>query len=164
MNRPDIDQYFLSMARLVSSRGTCLRRAVGCVLVSSRNHVLATGYNGVAAGVTHCLERPCEGADACSGTQLDKCNAIHAEQNALLQCKDVHEIETCYCTTAPCVTCTKLLMNTGCKRIVFEEDYPSSGKALWISSFERAWVRSHSTLAAEVKEAVERSRLVSIGH
>lgn len=131
--RPTKDEYFLSIARLVSTRGTCKRRQVGCVLVNKRGHVLATGYNGVAMGQPHCLDKPCAGADCISGTGLELCEAIHAEQNALLQCRDVWEIETIYCTIAPCVTCVKLLLNTGCERIVFADDYAHSNKSqsLW---------------------------------
>lgn len=138
--RPNLDVYFMRIAWLVASRSTCLRRAVGCVLIDVHGHVMATGYNGVAAGQLHCNEgvldpysdnggvlypHACPGARAQTGTQLDACNAIHAEQNALLQCRDVHAIVTCYCTALPCVTCVKLLLNTNCGRICFDEDYPT---------------------------------------
>lgn len=132
--RPSKDQYFIEMAKLVSTRGTCLRRKVGCVLVNARGHVIATGYNGVAAGLAHCnhydefhetgYPYACEGSTSPSGMNLDSCQAIHGEQNALLQCKDVFEIETAYVTAKPCVSCMKLFMNTSCKRIVYAEDYP----------------------------------------
>ena len=159
--RPNRDTYFLRMARLVSTRATCLRRSVGCILVNARGHVLATGYNGNAAGMPHCNDstrfnvawdrfedsnlypHACPGAESPSGTNLDGCQAIHAEQNALLQCRDVFEIDTCYCTTAPCMTCTKLLMNTSCKRILFIEDYPHAEEArkLWQSKVGQVWFK-----------------------
>ncbi len=130
--RPSRDEYFLAMASLVSLRATCRRRRVGCILVDTNRHVLATGYNGVARGVDHCLDHACPGASYEPGTGLDKCEAIHAEQNALLQCKDTGKIETAYITVSPCVTCVKLLMNTGCKRIVFLEQYVNvDAKNLW---------------------------------
>lgn len=137
-HRPDRDIYFLRMARLVSSRSTCLSRQVGCVLVNDRNHVKATGYNGPAAGLPHC--EFC--VKAASGQDLDKCPATHAEQNALLQCGDVYELKTAYCTTAPCIHCIKLLLNTSCQRIVFIDDYPGAdfGLRLW-SSMGREWMR-----------------------
>ena len=131
-SRPNKDAYFLAMASLVSLRATCRRRRVGCVLVDANNHVLATGYNGVARGRDHCLDRPCPGADFKPGLGLDQCEAIHAEQNAMLQCKDTQSIETAYITVSPCVTCVKLLMNTSCKRIVFIEPYAHNQAAeLW---------------------------------
>jgi dCMP deaminase len=132
----EIDEYFIKMARLASQRGACIRRKVGCVLVNNLNHVIATGYNGRARGVDNCLDTPCAGSSAMSGEDLGKCEAIHAEQNALLQCKDVESIHTAYCTTSPCVHCVKLLMNTSCTRIVFSEHYPGheESERLWIGS------------------------------
>ena len=139
--RPNRDDYFLSMAKLVSTRSTCLRRSVGCVLVNSRNHVLSTGYNGVAAGMAHCNEadpfsdigypNACGGAAAKSGEDLHLCKAIHAEQNALLQCRDVYAIDTCYVTVSPCMHCMKLLMNTSCQRIVAYAMYDMHAIELW---------------------------------
>lgn len=129
------DEYFTEMAALVSQRATCARRRVGCVLVNSRGHVLATGYNGVPSGSAHCIDSPCPGAAYPSGEGLDHCEAVHAEQNALLQCRDVFDIETAYVTTMPCMTCTKLLLNTSCQRIVYIESYPHSEAAdLWIKN------------------------------
>lgn len=132
MERLSKDEYFSRMADLVSQRATCKRRSVGCVLVSAAGHVLATGYNGVPAGGTHCIDIPCPGAQYPSGTGLDHCEAIHAEQNALLQCRDVSLIHTAYVTTMPCMTCVKLLMNTGCQRIVYGQEYPQQeAKEFW---------------------------------
>ena len=143
VTRDEPDTYFLKMATLVAERGTCVRRRVGCVLVNHRRHVLATGYNGVAAGLPHCIDAPCAGATCPSGSGLDKCEAIHAEQNALLQCRDVYSIDTCYTTLSPCMHCLKLLLNTSCKRIVFAEEYVDDNpKRLWTSS-RRLWINDH---------------------
>lgn len=158
------DEWALKLALLTAQRTTCCRRAVGCVLLNARGHVLSTGYNGVAAGLPHCNhqdERPivenhqltipfnvpmvksfphaCSGATAPSGTNLDGCQAIHAEQNALLQCRDMYAIHTAYVTASPCMTCCKLLLNTSCQRIVYVEEYPhSAAKDLWTGA-GRAW-------------------------
>ena len=85
IQRLNIDEYFLNMARLTSLRSTCVRIQVGCILVDSNNHVVATGYNGVPKNFQHCLDVPCTGATAPSGTQLNECWAVHAEMNAMLQ-------------------------------------------------------------------------------
>ena len=131
--RQPADFYFLRMALLVSERGTCVRRKVGCILVNKKNHVLATGYNGNPSGFSHCLDNPCKGANSGSGKDLDKCEAIHAEQNALLQCKDVYDIDTVYCTVSPCIHCVKLLLNTSAKKIVFGEKYiHKEAEKLWL--------------------------------
>jgi dCMP deaminase len=137
--RQPADFYFLRMALLVSERGTCVRRKVGCILVNKKNHVLATGYNGNPSGFSHCLDNPCKGANSTSGKDLDKCEAIHAEQNALLQCKDVYDIDTVYCTVSPCIHCVKLLLNTSAKTIVFGEKYiQKDAERLWMMS-DRGW-------------------------
>ncbi len=150
--RPSKDQYFISMALLASSRATCPRRSVGCILTNERGHVLSTGYNGVAAGCEHCTEHNCPGASYPSGQGLEFCEALHAEQNALLQCRDVWTIDTAYVTASPCVTCTKLLMNTSCKRIVFLAEYPQpEAMKLWLS-VGREWVKYQENELIVIKE------------
>lgn len=160
MSRPTNDQWLMGVALLTAKRSTCLRRQVGCVLADYKNRVIATGYNGVATGLPHCNDRidvapgaddelrrtietfphACTGARSPSGTNLDGCQAIHAEQNALLQCANVDEILTCYTTASPCITCVKLLLNTGCRRIVFAEEYPHpAAKELWVAHGGREW-------------------------
>jgi len=130
--RPKWDEYFLKIAQVVSTRATCGRRKVGCVLVDGRMRVLSTGYNGRPSSWRHCFESPCKAAKAKSGCNLDGCEAIHAEQNALIQCPDSDEIVTCYVTVSPCVHCVKMLLNTSCSRIVFLEEYPhEEAKELW---------------------------------
>lgn len=149
MNRPTIDVYMSSIALLAARRGTCARRSVGCVLTSKLGHVISTGYNGVPRGFVHCTTVKCPGASFPSGQGLDQCLATHAEQNALLQCKDTESISTCYSTTAPCVTCTKLLLNTSCQNIVFLDDYPhSQSSRLWVDA-GRTW---HQLTSDELKE------------
>jgi dCMP deaminase len=148
--RPNIDDYFLTIAMAVARRSTCMRRSVGCVLVDEKNRILATGYNGMASGQPHCNEvRPdphgyamyhphaCPGAFAQSGEHIDQCGAIHAEQNALVQCRDVDAIRTCYTTTQPCVSCLKLLLGTPCDRIVYRYAYVAMDEPtqrLWLSA------------------------------
>lgn len=157
--RPSTDRYFLQMARLVSTRGTCYRRRVGCVLVDARNRVIATGYNGVPSGANHCnFVTPsglnpflCPGALSASGTNLNACRAIHAEANALISCRHPEDIHTAYVTTSPCTQCTEFLMNTECRRIVFEEEYPhlEAGKT-WTKQ-ARQWI--HLPLESNVVES-----------
>ncbi len=72
---------------------------------------------------------------------LDGCHAIHAEQNALLQCRDVYSIHSCYTTVSPCMTCMKLLLNTGCERIIFTEEYVQPEAARLWQSAGRLWQR-----------------------
>lgn len=125
------------MAELVAERSTCRRRKVGCVLVDSNNHVVATGYNGVPTHFPHCLDEPCEGATAPSGESLEKCLAVHAEQNALLQLRS-NDILTAYLTVTPCITCAKMLANSSVKRIVANREYVQS---LAVDVLDKAKIR-----------------------
>lgn len=116
------DKYFLDIARLVATRATCPRRMVGCVLVDSKQHVVATGYNGVPAKFPHCIDNACEGAKYKTGEGLDLCEAIHAEVNAFLQLRSDDEL-TAYVTVSPCFSCAKMLANSNVTRIVAAEEY-----------------------------------------
>lgn len=131
--RPDRDDVMLATAIVIAQLGTCSRRKTGAILVNKHHHIIGTGYNGNASGMSHCIDSPCKGASFPSGTKLSECEAIHAEQNALLQCNDVHEIVKIYSSTPPCPHCTKLLLNTGCQEIVMTGEYPSEkeSRELW---------------------------------
>lgn len=127
MQRPSWDQYFMDITRLVATRSTCLRRQVGALLVKDRN-ILATGYNGVPSGISHCDVAGClrERLNVPSGERHELCRGLHAEQNAIIQAAR-HGINingsTLYCTTMPCIICTKMLINAGITTIVYEEGY-----------------------------------------
>ena len=127
-SRPSIDEYFIEIASIVAKRSTCLRHHVGAVLVRD-NRILTTGYNGAPAGLAHCLDIGCirieEGIP--SGTRHEKCRAVHAEQNAIIQAA-LHGVETSgstiYCTHQPCILCTKMIINAGIRRVVYTNAYP----------------------------------------
>lgn len=140
------DSVYLRIASILAFRSTCTRKQVGCVLTDKEGKVLATGYNGVPSGWTHCIDVPCKGANSPSGTNLEHCEAIHAEQNALLQCPNTNDIQTCYVTHSPCLHCVKLLLNTGCSRIVFDIDYPHhESYDLWKKS-NGEWIKKRPLL------------------
>jgi len=128
--RPDWDTYFMDMAKLASRRSSCLRRAVGAVLVKDRR-VLTTGYNGVPSGVTHCDVTGClrEKLNVPSGERHELCRGLHAEQNAIIQAA-FHGVSireaVLYCTTLPCIICAKMLINAGVRRIVYLDGYADS--------------------------------------
>lgn len=118
----------MNITYLVSERSTCTRRRVGAVAVKDKR-ILATGYNGAPAGVPHCLEVGClrEQLGIPSGQRHEICRGLHAEQNVIIQAA-VHGINIqgaeLYCTTHPCVLCSKMLINCGIRRIYYAEDYP----------------------------------------
>ncbi len=75
--RPSWDDYFFSLAKLVSTRATCPRASIGVVLVSKDHRVISTGFNGAPAGKDHCADVGCDlFADHCV-------RATHAEVNAV---------------------------------------------------------------------------------
>jgi len=127
MQRPSWDQYFMDITRLVATRSTCLRRQVGAILVKDRN-ILATGYNGVPSGISHCDVAGClrERLKVPSGERHELCRGLHAEQNAIIQAAR-HGVNidgsALYCTTMPCIICTKMLINAGISAIIYAEGY-----------------------------------------
>jgi dCMP deaminase len=126
--RPGWDAYFMEITRLVSSRSTCLRRHVGALLVKDKM-ILATGYNGAPKGLAHCLDLGClrEQLGIPSGERHELCRGLHAEQNAIIQAA-FHGVSirgaTLYCTNHPCIICSKMLINAGIEKIIFEAGYP----------------------------------------
>ncbi len=126
-HRPTWEEYFMDITHLVAKRSTCLRRQVGAVLVRDKK-ILATGYNGAPSGLDHCLEIGClrEKLRIPSGERHELCRGLHAEQNAIIQAA-YHGVEirgaTLYCTNHPCIICSKMIINAGIQRIVFEQGY-----------------------------------------
>ncbi|CUH95484.1 hypothetical protein P22_1555 [Propionispora sp. 2/2-37] len=130
MIRPSWDEYFMKMARVAATRSTCLRRQVGAVIVKDKR-ILTTGYNGAPQGIRHCSETGClrEAAGIPSGERHELCRGTHAEQNAIVQAA-FHGVQiegaTLYCTHQPCSVCTKMIINAGIKRIIYENAYPDT--------------------------------------
>lgn len=118
----------MNIAKVVLTRSTCLRRQVGCVIVDKDNKIVSTGYNGTVRGAKHCLEIGCmrDKLGIESGTRIETCKSVHAEQNALIQAGKYSEGSTLYVTTIPCVTCAKLIVNAGIERAVIpmNDTYP----------------------------------------
>ena len=126
-NRPSWDEYFMRLAHEVATRTTCLRRAVGAVVVKDRR-ILATGYNGVPTGIAHCAETGClrQQLGIPSGQRHEICRGLHAEQNAIIQAARYGiniSGSSIYVTTQPCVVCAKMIINAGITEIVYENPY-----------------------------------------
>ncbi len=138
-NRPTWNEYFMLMAKLASSRSTCLAFPVGAVIVKNRQ-VLATGYNGSPSGTAHCIAQGfCyEGLDSCDASKSLPSRAVHAEANAIAQAAK-HGIATdgatIYVTLEPCLACLKLVISAGIKEVFYETDFNSGKKALVRDSF-----------------------------
>jgi dCMP deaminase len=120
----------MSIAQLVATRSTCLRRAVGAVLVKDKR-ILATGYNGAPTGIRHCAETGClrERLAVAPGEKHELCRGLHAEQNVIIQAAYygvMTQGTTLYSTHKPCIICSKMIINAGVKKIVFLEGYPDA--------------------------------------
>jgi dCMP deaminase len=128
--RPQWDEYFMRMARVVAERSTCLRRQVGAVAVLDKR-IVATGYNGAPTGIAHCEAVGCvrQARGIPSGERHELCRGLHAEQNVIIQAA-LHGVTTrgatLYCTNQPCVVCAKMIINAGIVRIVYCGDYPDA--------------------------------------
>lgn len=127
-NRPGWDEYFMEIAHVVAKRSTCLRRQIGAIIVKDRR-ILASGYNGAPAGLSHCLDVGClrDKMGIPSGERHELCRGLHAEQNALIQAA-VYGIAIqgaiFYVTHQPCIMCAKIMINAGINKVVFQGDYP----------------------------------------
>lgn len=120
IDRPSWDDYFMQITFEVAKRSTCPRAAVGAILVRDRR-ILTTGYNGAPAGLPHCTEVGCLMVNGhCVRT-------LHAEQNAIIQ-GALHGVNisgsTLYVTHQPCLSCAKMVINAGIRRVVFAGVYP----------------------------------------
>lgn len=142
MVRPTKHETFIAMAYSLAKQATCARRQVACILTDKHHRIIGSGYNGNAKRLPHCIDTPCAGATLTSGYGLDACEAVHAEQNALMQCTDVDKIVSCYVTTSPCMHCLKMLLNTNCQNIYFFNPYTGheACKNLWESA-NRNWIK-----------------------
>ena len=123
------DKRFMEVAKLVGTWCTCHRHKVGAIVVKDKR-IIATGYNGAPSGVENCLERGYCMRNKLkieSGTQAELCYAVHAEQNAIVQAAKLGisvEGATIYVTHQPCSMCTRIIINSGIKRIVYGLEYP----------------------------------------
>lgn len=151
MNQAEIDKQtlkdirYLKMARIWSDNSYAIRRKVGCLIVSSDGSIISDGYNGTPRG----FENVCEILDSEIQSKIEGLNdedqrkeikryadkgiptiskpyVLHAEANAITKlARSTNSSEGCtlYCTDMPCVECSKLIIQAGIKRVVFERDY-----------------------------------------
>lgn len=110
------NEYFMSIALLVSCRSCCERLHVGCVIVDKENHIVSVGYNGFLAGAPH-TSRVRDNHEQ---------STVHAEQNAIsyaAKCGVSVNNCTAYISHYPCINCAKILASSGIKQIYYHNDY-----------------------------------------
>jgi dCMP deaminase len=120
--RLSLDEYYLNVVKLLATRSTCVRRAVGAIITDDRGIVLGTGYNGVPRAFDHCTMKPCPGAEDPPGN-TSRCLAVHAEMNAIIHCHDMRNAHTLYVSCVPCFQCAKVIANTPIQRIIVSSTY-----------------------------------------
>lgn len=127
-SRPSWDLYFMNIAKQVAARSNCMKRQVAAVIVADKR-IISTGYNGTPRGVKNCNEGGCPRCNGFSesGKNLDECLCSHGEENAIVQAS-YHGIAikdaTLYTTFSPCLMCSKMIINAGIRRVVYNEAYP----------------------------------------
>lgn len=111
-----IDKRYLRMARIWAENSYCQRRKVGAIIVKN-SMIISDGYNGTPSG----FENVCEDEDG-----VTKPYVLHAEANAITKVarsNNSSDGATLYVTASPCVECAKLIIQSGVKRVVFNELY-----------------------------------------
>jgi len=111
-----LDRRYLRMARIWAENSYCHRRKVGALLVKDRM-IISDGFNGTPAG----FENVCEDSDG-----VTKPYVLHAEANAITKVarsNNSSEGSTLYVTASPCLDCAKLIIQSGIRRVVYDEVY-----------------------------------------
>ncbi len=139
--RPDWDNYFIEIAKVVSSRSTCLRRKFGAVIVKD-NVIISTGYNGSPRGIENCIDtQKCtrKELNIPSGERYELCEAVHAEQNAIIngspdRMKDAtiyiagFEEDKGFADGKPCKLCDRIIRNARIVGVVYLKNSGSIGR------------------------------------
>jgi len=133
-HRPSWDEYFINLAELVGSRGSCDRGRAGCVITKEKR-IISTGYVGSPVGLPHCDDIGHEMHTVIQedGTQSRHCiRTSHAEANAICQAAKFGvslDGGTLYCKMTPCYVCAKMIINSGIKRVVCSQDYHGGARS-----------------------------------
>lgn len=155
--RPEKDQYYLDIARVVSTRSTCLKVFMGAIIVKG-DQIIATGYVGAPRNTKSSLEHGfClrKKLNIPSGTKYELCRSVHAEQNAIInaaragvslidgdmyifgQLRESRKIINAF----PCFICKKMIINAGLNRVITsveneEKDYKIFEVSQWVSDWQ----------------------------
>lgn len=150
-----LDETFMNIAKEVSKLSYCVRTKVGAVIVKGDN-IISMGYNGMPSGMDNCCEEKDYMPPATSAwidnvediwTKRDdigqyrletKREVLHAESNAILKAAKTGvstNESTLYLTMSPCIDCSKLIIQSGIKRVVYLEEYRDISGLAFIKDF-----------------------------
>jgi dCMP deaminase len=134
IKRPEKDQYYLDIAKVVATRSTCLKVMMGAIIVKE-DQIIASGYVGAPRNTQSSMEHGfClrKKLNIPSGSQYELCRSVHAEQNAIInaaragvslfggniyiygQSRDTHQAINAF----PCFICKKMIINCGLNRVI----------------------------------------------
>ena len=111
-----LDERYLRMATIWAENSYCRRRQVGAIIVKDKM-IISDGFNGTPSG----FENVCEDEN-----DSTKPYVLHAEANAITKVarsSNSSDGATLYVTTSPCIECSKLIIQSGIKRVVYNESY-----------------------------------------
>lgn len=117
-----LDKRYMRMAQIWAENSYCKRRQVGAILVKDKM-IISDGYNGTPSG----FENVCEDED-----NVTKPYVLHAEANAITKvaCSNNSSLgATLYVTSAPCIECAKLIIQSGITRVIYTDAYRLSDGA-----------------------------------
>ncbi len=155
------DDYYTSIAYVVSSRSSCIRRQVGALIVME-NRIISTGYNGTPFGVPNCNEGGCPrcNSEVASLAGYDWCLCVHAEQNAIAlaarQGTSTNGAEL-YATHRPCFGCLKEIIQAGIRRVTYAE------AMLYDAELEAIYQQLVSDAGIELRAYPRRIEITRIG-
>lgn len=126
-NMTKLDKVFINIAKETSTLSHCVRSKVGAVLVKDGN-IISFGYNGTPAGMPN----------ACEEDNVTFPHVIHAESNAIIKAAKTGSAvdgSTLYLTLSPCLDCSKLILQSGIKRVVYLNEYRSTEGINFLKQF-----------------------------
>ena len=157
--RPTKHNYYLNIAKEVSTRSTCLRKRYGSVIVKN-DIIISTGYNGAPRQTKNCIDlNYCrrEQMNIPRGQCYELCRSVHSEMNAIINAEREKMIDsTLYLYGSDtngnivenldsCQLCKKIIINAGIKRVIFARP-----KNLFVIQNVKDWIENDETLTEKM--------------
>lgn len=158
--RREKNNYYLDIAESIASRGTCLRRNYGCIIVKN-DEIIATGYSGAPRGRKNCNEiNYCyrEKLNVPRGQMYEKCRSVHAEMNAIISAprKDMidsslyivgktYEDNTLVENANSCSICKRLIINAGIEKVIIR-DSSENYRIIFVDD----WIQNDESLIEDI--------------
>ncbi len=117
----EYDIAYMKMTYPLRDLSYAVRSKVGCVIVSPNGQIVSQGYNGMPCGMSNICEHVDENGNLKTNTEV-----LHAESNAISKCAKFSSSTdgaTMYVSLSPCIECSKLIVQSGIKRVVFGDWY-----------------------------------------